>query len=479
MQKTLFVCLISLFSLCITSCNASDHPESETPSVQTETEADRNLLRAIELADAAFGNYFSNESMSMARYYNPYTGNSSFERGSIWMYTSAIEAVNAILMALQTQKSLGDTELYDLHHDRYCQLLKKLFAGAQYYKGNFELISYTQTKTWSVYGVNRAGAPGTADVAGVQNVYDDQQWLIRELIHSWELTGEDEYLKEAEYLTEYVLDGWDCSLNNFGEEYGGITWGPGYVSKHSCSNGPIISPLVWLYEIYKDSEETITYGYIRPDKSRDTKTVRKSQYYLDFAKKVYTFQRENLIREDGVYDDMLGGDDSNGKVVYEEIDGQTYRKHTNLYNRLGPAYSYNSGTMLSGAADLYRVTREGKYLSDLQNLVTASFRYFADKDADRDGMYSYDISGFNTWFNGVLFRGYTDVYPYDINAGRPIESFQANLDYAWDNHLYESMLPNNLLLGWGTDQSKQKIEAMFTFAYAAEYAILARFKTEY
>lgn len=477
-HRILLTCLTILFLLCLVSCNASGRTEPEINEVP-ESEADRNIIRSMELVDAAIENYFSKESMSMARYYNPYTGAASFEKGSVWMYTSAIEAVNAILEAINLQKSLGDTELYDLHYDRYCHLLGDLYDGAQYYKGSFELVSYTQTKTWSVYAVDRAGAPGTADVSGVLNVYDDQQWLVRELINSYHLTGEEKYLQEAEYLSSYILDGWDCTLDNFGKECGGITWGPGYVSKHSCSNGPFVSPLVWLHEIYKDKEDTITYRYIEKDKSRVEKTVKKSDYYLDFAKKVYAFQRDNLKRDDGVYDDMLAGDDSGGKVVYEEINGQTYRKHTSLFNRVGPAYSYNSGTMLSGAADLYRVTKEGKYLSDLQNLVAASFKYFADKDAEREGYYSYDISGFGNWFNGVLFRGYVDAYPFDIKAGTPIQSFQDNLDYAWDNHKYGSMLPNNLLLGWGKTQSMQRIEAMFTFAYAAEYAVLARYKTEY
>ena len=66
-----------------------------------------------------------------------------------------------------------------------------------------------------------------------------------------------------------------------------------------------------------------------------------------------------------------------------------------------------------------------------------------------------------------------------MNAETPIQSFQYNLDFAWENYLYESMLPNNLLLGWGSNQSQQSVEAMFTFAFAAEYAVLARFKMEY
>lgn len=474
--KKLLTGVALMLCTCLFSCSNESGQITNPPQ---ESQADRNLLRSMELVDAAIENYFSKESMSMARYYNPYFKNASGERGSVWMYTSSIEAVNAILKALDTQKSLGQTELYDKHHDRYCQLLKKLYEGAEYYKGTFEHISYTQTKNWTVYAVDRAGAPGAANVSGVLNVYDDQQWLTRELIESYHLTGEEEYLEQAEYLTEYILDGWDCTLDNFGKEYGGITWGPGYVSKHSCSNGPFVSPLVWLHEIYKDRDETITYLYIESDKTRASRTVKKSEYYLDFAKKIYDFQRTNLIRPDGVYDDMLGGDDTGGKVIYEDIDGQTFRKHTNLFNRVGPAFSYNSGTMLSGAADLYKVTRESKYLSDLQSLTSASFRYFAKLDKEKSGMYSYDIDGFNNWFNGVLLRGYVDVYPHDMNAETPIQSFQDNLDFAWENYLYESMLPNNLLLGWGSNQSQQSVEAMFTFAFAAEYAVLARFKMEY
>lgn len=311
-HKVRFLASLLLICLCILSCSNESGPEQGGPS---RNEADQNLLRSMELVDAAVGNYFSNESMSMARYYNPYTQVSSQERASVWMYTSAIEAVNSILKALKAQSDLGYTALYDQHHVRYVQLLEKLFDGLQYYKGSFRLVSYTQTREWSVYAVNRAGAPGTADVSGILNVYDDQQWLVRELLESYHLTGNREYLDEAEYLAQYVLDGWDCTLDPAGKEYGGITWGPGYVSKHSCSNGPFVSPLVWLHEIYKDSEETITYGYIKQDKSRASKTVKKSDYYLDFAKKVYDFQRNKLLRQDGVYDDMLGGDDTHGQVV--------------------------------------------------------------------------------------------------------------------------------------------------------------------
>src|SRR5690606_13511967 len=209
---------------------------------------------------------------------------------------AGIEAVNAILHALGAQKDHGNAALYNEHFSKYADLLARLYDNADYYLGTFELVSYTQTKQWSVYGVNRGGSKGAAKVEGIENVYDDQMWLVRELIESYKITGNEQYLEKAEYLTEYVLDGWDCTRDANGEERGGIPWGPGYVSKHSCSNGPMVSPLVWLHEIYKDKSDEITYRYIDSEdkQTRLSETVKKADYYLDFAKKVYAFQKKHL-----------------------------------------------------------------------------------------------------------------------------------------------------------------------------------------
>ncbi|NDV77593.1 glycoside hydrolase family 76 protein [Dysgonomonas sp. 511] len=479
MKKIVITILCFLFV--ISACSDSDDGSGsgEKPGTAA-TLAEQNILRAMEIVDNAVECYFEGAGMKMARYYNPYTGLRSEEVGSVWMYTSSIEAVNAILHGLKAHKELGNAELYNKHFIRYTELLQTLYENAAYYKGTYILTSYTQTKQWSVYAVPRGGDKGHADVVGDKNknnVYDDQQWLIRELLEAYKLTGKADYLTEAEYLTDYVLDGWDCTLDNNGKENGGITWGPGYVTMHSCSNGPIVSPLVWLHELYKGKNDEITYRYIAADKSRKTASVKKSDYYLEFAKKVYEYQKSHLLRPDGVYDDMMGGC-SSGDVLYETIDGRKYRAHTQLRDRVGPAISYNSGTMLSGAADLYRVTGDNGYLDDAKKLTDASFSHFAKAEPSKPGCYTYDINGFSNWFNGVLMRGYVDVYPSYKNAATAIGSFQKNLDYGYENFAYKSFLPTNLLVGWSRDKGNNKSEAMFTFAYAAEYATLARYELE-
>lgn len=441
--------------------------------------SEQNLIRAMELTDNAISAHFTGEGMAMARYYNPFTGARSGEKGSVWMYTSAIEAVNAIIHGLKVQDEHGNSAIHDENFERYADLLHKLYENADYYLGSFKLTSYTQTKVWTVYGVHRSNYKGTAKVEGIENVYDDQMWFIRELLESYKITKYEEYLKKAEYLTDYVLDGWDTTRDANGEERGGIPWGPGYVSKHSCSNGPMVSPLVWLSEIYKDEDDQITHRYIDASdrKSRKTKRVSKSAYYLEYAQKIYDWQKKYLLRNDGVYADMMGGC-TPGKPETENIDGKIYRKGITCTDQVGEPYTYNSGTMLSGAADLLRVTGDNTYYTDAAALSDASFNYFASPDQTIAGYYAYDIRGFRNWFNGVLMRAYVDIYPAYQPVDEYISTFQQNLDYGYENFLHNGILPGNLLEGWNNENHKNKTEGMFSFTFAAEYAVLSRYILE-
>lgn len=468
----------SMLSFAACACSSDDVAMSDTDKgIFLEKVAEQNAARAVEIIDNAMGCYFPGEGASMTRYYNPYTKTNSTELASVWMYTSSIEAVNAAMKAMKKGKEKGSSALYDENFDRYKGFLEKLYDNLEFYAGTYTLTSYTQTKEWTIYGVNRGRGKGAAEVEGVQNVYDDQMWLIRELIESYRLTGEQKYLEKAEYLTSYVLDGWDCTLDENGIQNGGITWGPGYVTKHSCSNGPLISSLVWLHEIYKGKSDEVTYGYVAEDNSRKQRVEKKSDYYLNFAKAVYDYQKEHLMNPAiGVYDDMMGGYDS-PDIKYVEIDGNKYRDNTKLRDRVGPAISYNSGTMLSGAADLFEATGDEVYRKDMIALSDKSFAYFAKADAVVKGYYSFEISGFNNWFNGVLMRGYSDVLSVYPKAADYLAAFQKNLDYAYENFCHEHMLPTNLLVGWHKgERTKNNVEGMFTFAFAAEYAVLADYE---
>ncbi|MGV3763264.1 glycoside hydrolase family 76 protein [Parapedobacter sp.] len=473
-----------LCSFTLIAGTPTDKPSAQFPrpvhlsismdATATAALADQNLQRAMELADSAFTHYFTGDGMAMARYYDPYTGVRSEEKGSVWMYTAAIEATNALLHALEIQGAYGKPRLYEIHGKRYRDRLARLYENLGYYRGTFELTSFTQTREWSVYGVHRAPTKGGAKVAGKENVYDDQQWLVRELLHSYQLTGEPKYLEEAEYLTAYILDGWDCTLDASGKEHGGIPWGPGYTTKHACSNGPIVSPLVWLHEHYAGSDDEITRRYITPDGSRKATTMKKADYYLRFAESVYAWQKAHLLRTDGVYDDFLGGCRDCG-IRYEKVDGVPYRAHTPLHDPVGPPYSYNSGSPLSGAVDLYRVTGKREYLDDVKQLADDSFQYFAKRSNQLPDYYEFEVKGFNNWFNGVLLRAYLEAHPVYEGVGRYIQPFQQNLDYGYTHFRHKGILPPDLLGGWGEDR---RVEGMFAFTFAAEYALLSAYVLE-
>ncbi len=450
--------------------------------------AEQNLDRGIAIAKAGITAYYRGTlgTNQMREFYNPVTSTGSGS-GSCWSFTMGIEAVNAILNAINAYKELGGTKDYQTDFDYFKTTLATLYENIKYYKGTYPapgLVSFTQTKRWSVYAVPRSGTKGNADVTGVKNVYDDQEWLIREMVESYRATGNEAYLTEAEYLTEYVLDGWDCTLDGSGKEYGGIPWGPGYNSMHACSNGPMVSPLVWLYDIYKDKPtETTIYRYIGADKARLTETVKKSDHYLNFAKKVYNYHKTKFMAA-GVYNDMVGA--YSGTIPYETVGGVEYRAHAALSNGNSPEpHSYNSGTMLSGAADLYRVTGDGQYMVDAKALAGNAFSYFAKADSSKPGCYIYkNTSTFCRWFDCVLFRGYIDLYPFYNNISICIGSFQNNLDYAYANNLRNGFLPPNLLNTWDSSENAPggnppaNVVVHATFSYATEYATLARYELE-
>lgn len=463
--------ILSVF-LCVV-CSASCGDKKDGGSVAL---AERNIERAIVLVENAVSHYSQDGDAVFSMTYNPFTLKASENIVSIWEYTSAIEAVTAVMNSIKDLKASGRGRLYDEKFSYFASLLESVYSGMDYYKGTFTLTSYTGTAEWSPYGVHRASVPGEAKVEGRENVYDDQMWIIRELINAWRATGESKYLEKAEYLAAYVLDGWDCTLDADGVENGGITWGPGYVSKHSCSNAPMISPLVWLSEIYGGKPDEMSYGVVDKDGTRSVETAVKADYYLGMAVKIYEWQKAHLLREDGVYDDMLGGPATgDGKVEYETVNGERYRKNTALMKRIGPAYSYNSGTMLSGAADLYSVTGDESYLGYVKTLTDASFTYFAELDAIVPGLYAYDETRNRPWFNDVLLRGFIASSECYEGADVCVKSFQDCLDYAWDNHLENGTLPADLLSGWDEDNAKNDVNLMFTFAHAAEYATLASY----
>lgn len=461
MNKTLLFTAIAL------ACSFQGHATLSSE----QAKALQDIERSMAIVDAAWKTSMRGnaDNMYMADTYDT-AGGAVSGPSDIWPYTAAIEAHCSLLEALEAAKEIAP-ELYSEHFARYSSQLADLIENLEYYRGTYRLSSYaTSNKEWSPFAVPRAGSKGAANVSGILNVYDDQMWLSRELIRAYRITGNNEYLDEAAYLADYALDGWDCWRDADGNEYGGITWGPGYNSKHACSNAPLIQPLVWLSDLYKDSDATIDY-YYRDDNNNVAREKRtRTEHYLDFAKKIYNWQKTRLKHPTGVYWDMMGADNTIQVA-------RGYRQHVDCGGPTGSLISYNTGTMISGAAELYRTTGDAEYLKDLEETTRASLNQFA-KYVRKHNTYEFKTdetarNGFNSWFNDVLMRSYADAFPYVANsaAKNGLNAFQTNLDYAFENHNRDNLLPIHLLDGWG-DETVTK--AFHQFSFASEYAKLAQ-----
>lgn len=447
------------------------------------SQAEQDLQRAMAILDATMQRSFRGNSTN---YYMVDVCDVSNDEVSgpsdVWPYTAAIEAHCSVLEALKTLYD-ETSPVYVENYDRYVRQLDVLIDNLEYYRGSYTLVSYATRKTWStVYAVPRAGQRGKGDVTGdnlKKNVYDDQMWLARELIRAYRLTEKTAYLDIAVELVNYVIDGWDCWRNAEGEEYGGITWGPGYNSKHACSNSPVIQPLVWLYDIFKSEDETANYTYYYRDATNQvvSEVVKHSELYIMFAKKIYEWQKRNLYNNSThLYWDMLGAD---GTLQYEGSGAQRRRAHVDTGGPSGTAYTYNTGTMLAGAVELLRVTGAQEYLDDIVDLCHYCYTGFS-KPTRKDGVTYREwptdaspLQGFNAWFNNVLLRAFVDVEATDIGNSYPVlslQSFETNLDYAYDHYLQANMLPINLLGGWG---GSNKTKGFHQVSFAAEYAMLA------
>lgn len=484
----------------------------ELETLLSKNADNKNLLRGLQIANNTIWKYTSYEEWKNNRIINPrpkyniHTGETVGRSYNCYEYTNIIEMLLASMKSLQTIKDLPNADpIYTQLFNFYEQLVwDACTINLDYYKGYSVFTSSTQSNVrWeNIIGVPRQSKidPLNYNVSGRENVYDDQMWLIRCFLEAYfmlekeaeTLTGKKLstnkerrkwYLEYSEYLTAYCLDGWDQSKKPNGEEWGGIIWGPGYLSKHTCSNSPLISPLVWLYEIYKNSNEKINY-LVRGEYNTNTVTTHtglKSEYYLGYATKIYNFVYNSFKRSDNVYGDMIGGIET---TVPTSGPNEGLRTTTAIGNLDQTAYTYNSGSTLSGVADLYRVEKDPakrkRYFNDLVALSDASFNYFADPSR-KEGYHSFpqNKSG-KAEFDACLLRAWVEVSLHDThNTTSYINSFSKTLNYGYDNFYHNGFLPMDHLFGWKPEMMADdnydnrddvRISSLRTFNYAAQFA---------
>lgn len=165
----------------------------------------------------------------------------------------------------------------------------------------------------------------------VDRYYDDNVWIVLGLTETYELTGDDRYLEEAEATFAFVMSGEDDVLG------GGIYWHEqGKETKNTCSNAPSVVAALRLYQVTAKPE------------------------YLETAERLYAWTNRWLQDpSDGLYWDNVA---LNGEVDERK-------------------YTYNTALMIRANALFHAVTGEASYLGEAQRIARAAeAHWLAERD---------------------------------------------------------------------------------------------------
>lgn len=307
----------------------------------------------------------------------------------------------------------------------YIPLLDRVIEGLEYY-------GFVKDGNLWGYVVKRGDKPLGATDPGL--AYDDNIWLTINFLRAYELTGNTAYLNKAEFLIRFILD------EAWFEPLGGIFWDSRKEARHSCSNNPAIKPLADLYK------------------------HTKNEFYLNWAKKIYDFSITLKDTELNVYHDLVHAHQNENGQWVEGTPGGGY-------------YSYNTGAMISGAAALYGVTGDQKYLVEALSAAKGAFDYFGNKHIV-EGYMGFPVST-TIWFNTILLTGYLELYLYaKKEAVTYIDAYQKSMDYAYDNFSKDGYMPIDWLAGWQDNDKNNFKEALDHSSNIEMYALLAIFEKE-
>lgn len=197
------------------------------------------------------------------------------------------------------------------------------------------------------------------------NVFvDDMEWMVLAQLRMFESTKQEGYFAKAKQMyNDWIFPTW--GPEDEAPWHGGITWKTdAKKSKNACSNGPAAIVAARIYSMYDQVAD--------PGK-------KPKQAYLEEAVKIYSWLRDNLY------------DPTEGKVS----------DNMNASGKISSAvYTYNQGTFIGAAHELYRITGKKQYLAD----AVKATDYVVEKMSNNEGVPNNATTGDGGLFNGIFFR---------------------------------------------------------------------------
>lgn len=187
---------------------------------------------------------------------------------------------------------------------------------------------------------------------------DDMEWLAIACTRAYEATDDVFYKEVAELLWEEIKKSWSDLYG------GGITWKINTPNgKNATSNAPAAILAMRLYAIDGDEEN------------------------LEWAKKIFAWQKSTLV------DPATGLVWDNIDLVDEEV----------VINK-DWIFTYNIGTYIGAATELYKVTEDEMYLNDAVKTATSMM---TSQKLISDGLLRDEGQGDGGLFKGILIRYFT------------------------------------------------------------------------
>ncbi|MGI6243291.1 MAG: glycoside hydrolase family 76 protein [Prevotella sp.] len=228
------------------------------------------------------------------------------------------------------------------------------------------------------------------------NYVDDMEWICLTMIRLYENTKEDKYLDTAVSLWNKINSNWNTQGG------GGIAWKQTMQeSKNACSNGPAGIIAARLYQLKGDKAD------------------------LEWAQKIYNWQSNNLYNiESG--------------AVYDNLNAQT-----GVVNK-DWIFTYNQGTYMGMAYELYKITGEDYYLTSARKAATYCINNLIDT---KNKILKDEGNGDGGLFKGIFIRYFVKLVlekdVYDSVRKQYVEFFNNNAKVLMekgtgDNYLYST-----------------------------------------
>lgn len=216
--------------------------------------------------------------------------------------------------------------------------------------------------------------------------YDDMEWITLTMIRMYQCTNDTRFLNTAQDLWNKIKGGW----NDKGG--GGIAWKQSQLeSKNACSNGPAGLIACFMYNINHKEEDK------------------------EWAIKIYDWLHNTLFN-------------SSTGAVYDNINGNTGNIQKNWI------FTYNQGTFLGLAHELYKITGEENYLGCATLAAEYTLKHLVDSSK---GILKSEGTGDGGLFKGIFIRYFVKlIFEKDLTEKNRIwfaDFLIGNAKILWNN----------------------------------------------